>query len=106
MKRQTRTDRWLHAVLNESVRIVIQHIPPSGGNGFRCQTRAKNCLENANIQRVGDLVLMSERELLKIKHAGKNTVAAIIEALRSLAEERDVPLSLGMGVRGWRPQSK
>ncbi|MDO8626103.1 MAG: DNA-directed RNA polymerase subunit alpha C-terminal domain-containing protein [Candidatus Magasanikbacteria bacterium] len=82
--------------------MLVQHISSSGDGWSRCQTRAKHAFENANIRCIGELVLLSERDLLKIPRTGKRTLAAIIAALRTLAEERDVPLALGMDVQGWK----
>ena len=52
--------------------------------------RASNCLESAKTERVGDLVTMTEAELLKIRSFGKTSLR---EIRRKLA---DIGLSLGM----------
>ncbi|MBW7991294.1 MAG: DNA-directed RNA polymerase subunit alpha [Planctomycetes bacterium] len=52
--------------------------------------RASNCLESAKTERVGDLVKMTEAELLKIRSFGKTSLR---EIRRKLA---DIGLSLGM----------
>jgi DNA-directed RNA polymerase subunit alpha len=52
--------------------------------------RAGNCLEAANIETVGDLVKMTESDLLKIRSFGKTSLR---EIRRKLA---DMGLSLGM----------
>jgi len=52
--------------------------------------RASNCLESANIETVGDLVKMTEADLLKIRSFGKTSLR---EIRRKLA---DMGLSLGM----------
>lgn len=52
--------------------------------------RAGNCLESANIETVGDLVKMTEADLLKIRSFGKTSLR---EIRRKLA---DMGLSLGM----------
>jgi len=53
--------------------------------------RASNCLESAEIKTVGDLVSMSESDLLKIRAFGKTSLR---EVKRKLA---DLGLSIGMG---------
>ena len=52
--------------------------------------RASNCLESAKTERVGDLVKMTEGDLLKIRSFGKTSLR---EIRRKLA---DIGLSLGM----------
>ena len=52
--------------------------------------RASNCLESANVQKVGELVKMTEAELLKIRSFGKTSLR---EVKRKIA---DMELSLGM----------
>jgi DNA-directed RNA polymerase subunit alpha len=52
--------------------------------------RASNCLESAKTEQVGDLVKMTEAELLKIRSFGKTSLR---EIRRKLA---DIGLSLGM----------
>lgn len=52
--------------------------------------RASNCLESANVQKVGELVKMTEADLLKIRSFGKTSLR---EVKRKIA---DMELSLGM----------
>jgi len=52
--------------------------------------RASNCLESAKTERVGDLVKMTEAELLKIRSFGKTSLREIRRKLS------DIGLSLGM----------
>jgi DNA-directed RNA polymerase subunit alpha len=52
--------------------------------------RASNCLESAKTERVGDLVKMTEAELLKIRSFGKTSLREIRRKLT------DIGLSLGM----------
>ena len=52
--------------------------------------RASNCLESAKTERVGDLVTMTEAELLKIRSFGKTSLREIRRKLT------DIGLSLGM----------
>ena len=52
--------------------------------------RASNCLESAKTEKVGDLVTMTEAELLKIRSFGKTSLREIRRKLT------DIGLSLGM----------
>src|SRR5690606_32627615 len=52
--------------------------------------RASNCLESAKVQTVGDLVRMTEADLLKVRSFGRTSLR---EVKRKLA---DMGLSLGM----------
>ena len=54
--------------------------------------RANNCLESAKIETVGDLIRMSESELLKIRSFGKTSLREVKRKLQ------DLGLSLGMDV--------
>ena len=52
--------------------------------------RSYNCLKNANIQTIGDLVVRSESDMLKTKNFGRKSLTEIREILTSMG------LSLGM----------
>ena len=54
--------------------------------------RSYNCLKNANIQTIGDLVVRSESDMLKTKNFGRKSLNEIREILSSLG------LMLGMRV--------
>ena len=53
--------------------------------------RSYNCLKNANIQTIGDLVQRSEAEMLRTKNFGRKSLNEIKEILQSL--------SLGFGMK-------
>jgi DNA-directed RNA polymerase subunit alpha len=59
--------------------------------------RAENCLRNAKIQYVGELVQRTERSMIDIKNFGKKSLTDIKNALT----ERN--LKLGMAIDGWTP---
>ncbi|MDX9721882.1 MAG: DNA-directed RNA polymerase subunit alpha [Myxococcota bacterium] len=59
--------------------------------------RSANCLQNANIRFIGELVQRSEAEMLKTKNFGRKSLREIKEILASMG------LSLGMPLEGWRP---
>jgi DNA-directed RNA polymerase subunit alpha len=52
--------------------------------------RSYNCLKNANIQTIGDLVVRTEADMLKTKNFGRKSLNEIREILSSMG------LSLGM----------
>lgn len=60
--------------------------------------RSANCLKNANIRFIGELVCRSEAEMLKTKNFGRKSLNEIKEILSKMG------LSLGMKVDGWPPQ--
>ncbi|MEK6606656.1 MAG: DNA-directed RNA polymerase subunit alpha [Myxococcota bacterium] len=57
--------------------------------------RSANCLQNANIRYIGDLVQKSEPDMLKTKNFGRKSLKEIKEILGTMG------LSLGMKVDGW-----
>ncbi len=57
--------------------------------------RSANCLQNADIQLIGELVQRTESEMLKTKNFGRKSLREIKEKLGELG------LSLGMKVEGW-----
>ena len=54
--------------------------------------RSANCLQNANIRFIGELVQKTEAEMLKTKNFGRKSLNEIKETLSSLG------LSLGMAI--------
>lgn len=59
--------------------------------------RSANCLKNANIRYIGELVIRSEAEMLKTKNFGRKSLNEIKEILTKMG------LGLGMKVDGWPP---
>lgn len=59
--------------------------------------RAANCLENANIKFIGELVTKSESEMLKTKNFGRKSLNEIKDILMEMG------LSLGMKIEGFDP---
>ena len=57
--------------------------------------RSANCLQNANIHYIGDLVQRTEAEMLKTKNFGRKSLKEIKEILAQMG------LSLGMQIEGW-----
>ena len=60
--------------------------------------RAENCLQNANIKYIGDLVQKSENEMLKTKNFGRKSLKEIKELLAEMG------LGLGMKLESWPPK--
>lgn len=60
--------------------------------------RSANCLANANIKRIGDLVEKTESEMLKTKNFGRKSLKEIKEILGEMG------LSLGMKLDSWPPK--
>ncbi len=54
--------------------------------------RSYNCLKNANIKTIGDLVIKTESEMLKTKNFGRKSLNEIKDILAEMG------LSLGMDV--------
>lgn len=59
--------------------------------------RAANCLENADIKYIGELVTKSENEMLKTKNFGRKSLNEIKDILMEMG------LSLGMTIEGFDP---
>lgn len=67
-------------------------------NELELSVRAANCLKNANIRLIGELVQKSESEMLKTKNFGRKSLNEIKEILA------DMGLSLGMKLENFQPQ--
>ena len=59
--------------------------------------RSANCLQNANIRYIGELVQKTEAEMLKTKNFGRKSLKEIKEILAEMG------LTLGMKLEGWVP---
>jgi len=77
------------ATINNLLNMSIEELELSG--------RAYNCLKNAGINYVGQLVQKTETELLKLRSFGKKSLDEIIEKLSKLN------LRLGMTDIKWKP---
>ena len=60
-------------------------------NELELSVRAANCLKNANIKTIEDLVRRSEMEMLKTKNFGKKSLNEIKEVLAEMG--------LGLGIK-------
>jgi DNA-directed RNA polymerase subunit alpha len=61
--------------------------------------RSANCLQQANIKTIGDLVQRTEAEMLKTKNFGRKSLKEIKEILAEMG------LSLGMKLENWPPKT-
>ena len=61
--------------------------------------RSANCLKNARIKYIGDLVTKTEQEMLKTKNFGRKSLNEIKKILKTMG------LSLGMEIEGWPPKA-
>jgi len=59
--------------------------------------RSANCLKNADIRFIGDLVQKTEAEMLKTKNFGRKSLNEIKEILTEMG------LNLGMKLENWPP---
>ncbi len=66
-------------------------------DALELSVRAANCLENANIKYIGELVTKSEGEMLKTKNFGRKSLNEIKDILMEMG------LSLGMKIDGFDP---
>lgn len=62
--------------------------------------RSANCLQNANIKLIGELVQRTEAEMLKTKNFGRKSLREIKEILATMG------LNLGMKLEGWNPDAR
>jgi len=69
-------------------------------NELELSVRSANCLANANIKFIGDLVQRTEAEMLKTKNFGRKSLKEIREILAEMG------LNLGMTLEGWDPESR
>lgn len=68
-------------------------------DSLELSVRAANCLENANIKFIGELVTRSESEMLKTKNFGRKSLNEIKDILSEMG------LSLGMKIDGFDPST-
>ena len=62
--------------------------------------RSANCLRNAEITHIGELVQKTEPEMLKTKNFGRKSLNEIKQLLA------EMELSLGMKLEGWEPPTQ
>lgn len=67
-------------------------------NELELSVRSINCLQNANIGSIGELVQKTESEMLKTKNFGRKSLNELKEILDAMG------LAFGMDIRGWSPE--
>jgi DNA-directed RNA polymerase subunit alpha len=82
--------------LEEQPAIQNEHLY-RGVNELELSVRAANCLRNANIRWIGELVQKSEQEMLKTKNFGRKSLNEIKEILQEMG------LQLGMKLESFTP---
>lgn len=81
----------------------VDRVSPVNENLYRSvedlelSVRSANCLRNADIRHIGELVQKSEAEMLKTKNFGRKSLNEIKQLLS------EMELSLGMKLEGWEP---
>jgi len=68
-------------------------------DALELSVRAANCLENANIKYIGELVTKTEADMLKTKNFGRKSLNEIKDILQEMG------LSLGMKIDGFDPST-
>jgi len=92
--------------VDEPVEVQEEEEPMFNENLYRTvdelelSVRSANCLQNANIKYIGDLVQKTEAEMLKTKNFGRKSLKEIKEILAEMG------LSLGMKLDGWDPERR
>jgi len=79
-------------VLNENLNRSVEELELS--------VRSANCLKNANIRFIGELVQKTEAEMLKTKNFGRKSLNEIKEILAEMG------LQLGLKIANWTPQDE
>jgi DNA-directed RNA polymerase subunit alpha len=69
-------------------------------NELELSVRSINCLQNANIDSIGELVQKTEPEMLRTKNFGRKSLNELKEILEEMG------LSFGMDIRGWIPSEE
>ncbi len=88
-------------VPDEKVEEVVEvnsneHLDRSVGE-LELSVRSANCLQNANIRYIGELVQKTEADMLKTKNFGRKSLREIKDILSKMG------LTLGMSVDNWEP---
>ena len=66
-------------------------------NELELSVRSINCLQNANIGNIGELVQKTESEMLRTKNFGRKSLNELKEILEEMG------LTFGMDILGWTP---
>ena len=83
--------------LVEAVEVNSNEFLDRSVNELELSVRSANCLQNANIRYIGELVQRSEADMLKTKNFGRKSLREIKDILQKMG------LTLGMAVDNWEP---
>ena len=61
---------------------------------FELSVRSRNCLKDANIKYIGEIVQKSEEDLLKIRNFGKKSLNEIKQLLHNMGLSLNLKLSI------------
>jgi hypothetical protein len=95
---------WEEANLDDDVRAAASEAAASRSDllsraveGLEISVRTTNCLRNAEIKYLGQLVQKSEHEMLRVQDFGRKSLQEIRDVLAPLG------LHLGMDIKNWSP---
>ena len=83
-----------------SVKLAHDFGVPVSVDELELSVRSNNCLKNANIRTIGELVQKTEAEMLKTRNFGKKSLNEIKAILTEMG------LSLGMKLENFPPKPK
>ena len=84
-------------VVEETVEVNSNEYLDRPVGELELSVRSANCLQNANIRYIGELVQRSEADMLKTKNFGRKSLREIKDILSKMG------LTLGMTVDNWEP---
>ncbi len=93
------TDEPIEEKVNEESVKLNENLDKSVDE-LELSVRSANCLQNANIRHIGELVQKTEAEMLKTKNFGRKSLKEIKEILSEMG------LQLGMKLDGWLPPAQ
>lgn len=94
---------WENAQLDQEVRELVSSINPgllARVDDLELSVRTGHCLRSTNCKLVGDLVRMTEGEVLRIPNFGRKSLNEVKEVLAQMG------LHLGMSVKPWPPRAR
>ncbi|MBQ1926154.1 MAG: DNA-directed RNA polymerase subunit alpha [Proteobacteria bacterium] len=83
--------------VEETVEVNSNEYLDRSVNELELSVRSANCLQNANIRFIGELVQKTEADMLKTKNFGRKSLREIKDILQRMG------LTLGMSVDNWEP---
>lgn len=88
----------------DGLKVVSQDILNREVGELDLSVRAQNCLLNAKIRYIGELVQKTESELLKSRHFGKKSIKEIKDVLHDLGLSLDQKELIDR--LGWKPPAE